>query len=246
MPASTNWDALYAEYVARLPRCDMPSIPAVPTESVTLPHVAILSNPTKEDMEWLRRALLDPQQKWFVAGFVGAAPSFADGLFVPVLNAAIDETNPSLNRDFIEPCVRVFGGHRVTEYLFEVVERGTDFQKAGAVNALYWAHDSHDLDLKLPNAMAESRTKYERLEAIWKRGRGLLLRTFVSNQNIDVRRSVIAALDMDAADYDPSDQPLIPEAIAIARAHGDPYIRHRIAVSLGEETRLQPLPYRGE
>jgi hypothetical protein len=246
MAASTNWDALYAQYVARLPRCDMPSIPAVPTEVVTLPYVAILSHPTEDDMEWLTRALLDPQQKWFVVGFVRAAASFAETLFAPVLNAAIDETNPSLNRDFIEPCVRVFGVHRVTEYLFDVVERGTDFQKAGAVNALYWAHESHFPDLTLPNAMAESRTKYEHLAAIWKRGRGLLLRTFLSNPNVDVRRSVIAALDMDSAGYDPTDQPLIQAAITIARSHDDPYIRHRIAVSRGEENLLQPLPYREE
>ncbi len=55
-----------------------------------------------------------------------------------MLDAAIDEVNPSLNREFVEPCRSAFGLRRVNEYLLDVVESGTDFSRAGAVNALYW------------------------------------------------------------------------------------------------------------
>ncbi|PYR94929.1 MAG: hypothetical protein DMF84_02725 [Acidobacteria bacterium] len=66
----------------------------------------------------------------------------------------------------------------------------------------------------------------------------------VSNANVDVRRSVIGHLDLCEADYDPTDRPLVPRAIAIARAHPDQYIRHRVAVQLGESRIFKALPHR--
>ncbi len=49
------------------------------------------------------------------------------------------EHNPSLNRYFVEPCVAVFGSWQVREALLDLFEQGSNFEKAGAVNALYWA-----------------------------------------------------------------------------------------------------------
>lgn len=248
MAASINWDALYAQYLATLPRIDRP-IPAILRTAFTEPYVHLFAHPTQEDADWLIWALRQPQHKWFLVGFIKTAPSVADVLFAPILNAGVDEVDPSGNRDFIEPCIRLFGRRRVVEFLLDVLEKGTDFRKAGAVNALYWTHvplmfpaDAPTYELKY--ATPESRLEYEALADLRKRWDTLLLRTFVSNANVDVRRSIVAALNLCDADYEPPDRPLIAAAIAIARADDDPYIRHRIAVQLGESRVFRALPHR--
>ena len=229
--------------------CPLRKVPVILSKELTAPYVDILRHLTNEDTDWLTRALVDPQHKWFVVGFLEAAPSIADDLFAPILNAAVDEVNPSLNRLFIEPCIRAFGSCRVIEYFLGVLENGTDFQRPGAVNALYWCGgplvfpgDIPSLDAEHPTA--ESRAEADRFADLWSRERTLLLRTFVSNANVDVRRSVIGHLGLCEADYDPTDRPLVPRAIAIARAHPDQYIRHRVAVQLGESRIFKALPHR--
>jgi hypothetical protein len=247
---STDWDALCALYVADLPPLRSP-LPIFPTKEFAAPYADFLSRPTNEDTDWLTRALVHRQNKWFVAGLLDVAPSIAGTLFAPILNAAIDEVNPSLNRVFVEPCIRVFGSRRVIEYFLNMLERGTDCRKAGAANALYWCSgpllvQGHISSFDAEQPTAESRSEPDGLADLWRRERTLLLRTFVSNPNVDVRRSVIGKLDLRKADYDPTDRPLVPKAIAIARAHPDPYIRHRVAVQLGECRIFRALPHRKE
>ena len=251
MGESTPWDALYEEYLNTLPRSRIDPLPQVRSDPHTIGHAAVLGNPGPEDVRWLTRALVLPQHKWFVVGLLQAAPSLAEPLFGPVMDAGVAELNPSLNRYFIEPCVRAFGVRRVNEYLLDLLEAGTDSQKAGAVNALYWAQVPLDFHVHTPGygdyrGAVESRRASEELGDLWIRARTLYLRTFVSDTDVDVRRSLIARLTFDETAYDPADRPLVPEAIRIARAHWDPYIRHRLAVQLGESQLLLAVPHQDE
>ena len=66
----------------------------------------------------------------------------------------------------------------------------------------------------------------------------------MSNQNVDVRRSIIPSLKLEKSAYPDALKPLIAEAIEIARNHDDDYIRHRVEVQLGNERLLKPLPHR--
>jgi hypothetical protein len=179
-----------------------------------------------------------------------SSDSLAETLFIPILDAAIDEIDPSYNRYFVEPCMKVFGPRRVNEYLLSVVESGTDFRKAGAVNAMYWAHvplafPGGSSSFEIEDATPESRALYESLQDIWERQQCVLLQTFVQNSSVDVRRSIIPSLGLDPQAYPESHRALVAQAIEIARRHEDEYIRHRVEVQLGDTSEgLAPLPHR--
>lgn len=159
-----------------------------------------------EDIQWLIQALEDEQRKWFVTFIVnkitGSLPKrLKRVLFSPLIRAAVYERNPSLNRYFVEPCVAVFGHRRVNEALLDLVEQGSNFEKVGAVKALYWAgFHLHFIEnaprYTLEYATIESKAAYEALADIRLRQQSLFLREFVSNPNIDVRRRIIPSLEM--------------------------------------------------
>ena len=202
------------------------------------PHVY---HPSHEDIQWLIQALEDEQRKWFVAFIVkklaGELPKqLKRVLFSPLIRAAVYERNPSLNRRFVEPSVAVFGHRQVNEALLDLVEQGSSFEKAGAVNALYWARPRLSF-------IKESQAAYEALADLRLRQRCLFLREFVSNPNLDVRRSIIPHLVLDPSCYADELQPLVLKAIEIATTHSDDYIRHRLEVQLGREHLLKPLPH---
>lgn len=215
------------------------------------PHVYHLSH---EDIQWLIQALEDEQRKWFVTFIVnkvtGSLPKrLKRVLFSPLIRAAVYECNPSLNRYFVEPCVAVFGYRQVNEVLLDLVEQGSNFEKVGAVKALYWArfhlHFIKDAPrYTLEYATVESKAAYEASADIRLRQQSLFLREFVSNPNIDVRRSIIAHLVLNPSCYADELKPLVLNAIEIARTHSDDYIRHRVEVQLGTERLFKPLPHR--
>lgn len=212
-----------------------------------------LANPTERDSRWLIEALADGEvplgRKAFVARLCRDLDSLAEVFFAPMLNAAIDEVNPSYNKSFVLPCMNAFGARRVNEYLLSVIESGTDFRKAGAINALYWANvpltfpgDARSFDIQ--NATPDSREQYEALADVWTRKRRLLLETFVMNPNVDVRRSIIPRLSLDPLAYPESHRSLVIKVIEIARSHEDEYIRRRVENQLGISQSLPPLPHR--
>lgn len=184
-------------------------------------------HPSNEDIQWLIQALEDEQRKWFVAFIVkkatgGLPKRLKRVLFSPLIRAAVYERNPSLNRYFVEPCVDVFGREEVYEALLDLVEQGSNFEKAGAVNALYWVGSAGSTRKSAP----------------------IFLTEFVNNSNLDVRRSIIPRLTLDPSHYADELKPLVLEAIEIAKNHSDDYIRHRVEVQLGTEHLLKPLPHR--
>jgi hypothetical protein len=249
-----DWDALYNEYAGHWSVVRSGVKPAKPFEPSST-AVARLAQPTNDDAAWFVEALRDGARppdgrKWFVTALLKRSDSLAEMFFVPVLDAAIDEVDPSYNRYFVEPCMKAFGPRRVNEYLLGVVESGTDFRKAGAVNAMYWAGvplcfqgDVPSFDIE--HATAESKALYKSLQDIWERQRCLLLKTFVENPSMDLRRSIIPSLVLEPQAYPESHRALVTQAIDIARRHEDEYIRHRVEVQLGDSGRgFAPLPHR--
>lgn len=243
-----GWDDLYADYAAARSALRAGH---KGTKPFVFPRSAVrrISAPTSEDIPWMREALRHDERKWFVADLARRSGSLAEVFFAPMLDAAIGEVNPSLNRSFVEPCTSAFGLRRVNEYLLDVVESGTDFLKAGAVNALYWAQvllsfPGDAPSFRIEHATPESRAAYEALADLWQRKRRLLLETFVTNTSVDVRRSIIPTLDLNSRNYPETHWPLVTLAIEIARGSGDDYIRHRVEVQLGNEKVLAPLPHR--
>jgi len=249
-----DWEALYGDYIGHWSAVFSGS---APDKEFQAPVAAVrrLTSPTDGDVRWLTDALKDEgdmlsSRKWLVANLARHGTPLPEALFQPLLDAAIDEIDPSYNRDFVEPCMESFGPRRVNEYLLDVVESGTDRRKAGAVNALYWAHvpltfpgDAPSFDRE--HATRESRAAYEELHDIWDRTRRLLLETFVQDEDVDVRRSIIPSLDLDPRNYPEGHRVLVMQAIQIARNHSDEYIRHRVEVQLGDASGgLAPLPHR--
>lgn len=203
---------------------------------------------TPEDCRWLNEALLHDQKKWFVAFALQTMKSVPEVLYDPMIRAAVYEIDPSLNRSFVSPCLEAFGYRRVNMSLLDYLERGSDFEKAGAANALYWAGAMPSAVKTSEDKLAEARNEYLEIEDVWQRKRSLLLRTFVLNANVSVRRSVVPRLNLRPEAYPPELRPLIDEAIRIGRSAPDQYIRHRIEIQLGPtqpgKTLFQALPQR--
>ena len=180
---------------------------------------------------WFAAALADPEREWF-AVHVLARCTVPRRLFEPLLRAGVLEPNPDLNRRFVEPCVRSQGVRRTLERLLEYLETGADAEKAGAVNALYWVRASDWRSGETDEEPAELRAAL----------RHRLLREFVANDDVSVRRCILPALSLDPTKYPPDLRPLVPQAVAIARSHPDEYIRHRIEIQLGAAGPYLPLP----
>jgi hypothetical protein len=185
-----------------------------------------VSKNTPDDWLWLREALADPERKLFVALVFKFQP-VPKRLFGPMLRAGVLERNPSFNRAFIEPCVRSFGGRSVLEQLARFLETGTDIEKAGAASALYWAGGN---------------PRGEDLGGLHRRLRCRMLREFVENADLDVRRRIIPMLSLEPEVYPEEMRSLIPIAVEIARSHADAYIRHRVEIQLGASGPFMPLP----
>lgn len=96
------------------------------------------------------------------------------------------------------------------------------------------------------NCWACARTAGERVHDLRKQMNKLILQEFVNNDDVALRRSIIASLELRPLRYPLSSRPLVKEAIRIARNHPDSHIRHRMEVQLGNETLMRPIPSGGQ
>jgi hypothetical protein len=184
---------------------------------------------TPDDWQWLAESLAHPERKWFVAGVFELHP-VPGRLLGPMLRAGVLEPSPSFNRDFIEPCVASLGARQVMEVLLRYLESGTDAEKAGAASALYWVG---------------SNPRNEDLDDLSQRLRCRMLREFVDNPDLNVRRRIIPMLRLEPDAYPEELRPLLPVAIRVARSHPDEYIRHRVEVQLGAGGPFMAIPHTG-
>jgi len=191
-----------------------------------------LDRPLSEtDVQWLTAALADQDRKYFVAFALRQGPNTAAvPLLEPLLRAAVYETNPSNNRVFVEPCVRGVGWQKTTQDLLGFLASGTDFEKAGAVNALYWSVGyssprarGYLLEDAVPDpAESEGETPGETIGRL----HAMMLEEFVRNPDLHVRRSISTRLHK-PDDYPPHLRTLAEEARRIALEHSDEFIRGR-------------------
>ena len=179
-----------------------------------------------QDWEWFAQALDDPQRKWFVAE-VFRRPPVPKRLRHKMLLAGVLERDPSFNRWFVEPCVRSFGAKWVLEQLLGYLTAGGNAEKAGAANASYWVHEN---------------PRHEALSTISDAFQEAALLEFIANDDLDVRRCLIAKLEFQPKDADPRRRKLVDEAIRIATSHHDTYIRRRADIQLGRGGLLMALP----
>jgi hypothetical protein len=153
-------------------------------------------------------------------------------LFGPLVMAGVYDPDPSSNRQFIEPAVTAFGCRRVKAALIEVLRTGTNAERAGAARAWYWTgvpmrvagRDSSGAFIYTPESLAE-RAAVADLGAQWQEH---ALREFISNEHLDVRRCILPGLGLNPAEYPAESRELVAQAVRIARAHPDEYIRHRV------------------
>lgn len=152
--------------------------------------------------------------------------------FGPLIRAGVYDSDPSFNRQFIEPAVAAFGRRRVKTALIEVLRTGTNAERAGAARAWYWTgvpmrvagRDSCGAYVYTPQSLA-GREEVADLVAQWQEH---ALREFISNEDLDVRRCILPGLGLNPARYPAEFRELVAEAVRIARAHPDEYIRHRV------------------
>jgi hypothetical protein len=91
------------------------------------------------DIETIKSFLLENDKKWFVAHLLDNLDTFPVELLKPMLNAAVDEPNPSFNNEFIKPCRRVFDCIDIQKILLNIFQNGDVDKKTGVLKALYWA-----------------------------------------------------------------------------------------------------------
>ena len=204
------------------------------------------------DVAWFAAVLADHDRNRFVLFTLRQGPNTVGvPLLEPLLRAAVYETNPSFNRLFVEPCVRCVGWQTTTQGLLRFLATGSDFEKAGAVNALYWSigysnpviRDSRIKDAVPDPPESEEETPTDTIRRL----DTMLLEEFVGNPDIHVRRSIVTWLRK-PGDYPPHLRTLAEEARRIALAHPDGFIRGRaeIAYLPRPDTRVEfsPLPHR--
>ncbi len=202
------------------------------------------------DVVWLVSAIGDPGRKWFAAFALGRSGAVPEPLWEPLLDAAVDEPDPSFNRAFVEPCLASAGARWVMERLLGIIEHGSNVRKRGAFNAWYWAAPGLSFigwkpGATVDDATPESRAAWLAVADLRARHDEAALREFVTNDDLDLRR-VTARLVLGCADRLPLEfEPLLAEAIRIGSSHPDEFIRHQFAPTPGEELLFYPLPELG-
>lgn len=97
--------------------------------------------------------------------------------------------------------------------------RDTLGERFFGARAWYWATRVH---------VDRNRAGWEGLANLRAEWREAVLREFVSNEDIDVRRCILSGLPFITERYPADLHLLVAEAIRIARTHPDEYLRHRV------------------
>jgi hypothetical protein len=154
--------------------------------------------------------------------------SAREELFEPLVRAAIYEPDPSFNQQLVEPAMAAFGRRRVMLALLDYLGNGSNPERAGAANAWYWTLPSlvyiGGSRTPTPESVANAR-QYNDLLRRWHE---TALRVFVADEDLDVRRCMLALIDMRVQAYPDELRETVEKAIHIARTSSDEYLRHRV------------------
>ena len=178
---------------------------------------------------------LEVGEKFYELGYV------PERAYDAVLYAGIHEKCPDANRVFIEPCVETFGHRKVMTDLLDAFQMGTNTEKAGVADALYWVEPGRTYIGKIipENETEESKALNASLEDLIERKKTLFLSEFVKNEDVQVRRCLVPFLL--SRTYSEDLKPLAEKACEIALCHPDKYIHERACYDLGLH---ETIPYR--
>jgi len=199
-----------------------------------------------EDTIWLQSALSDEKKKRFALHiFYSLNFPLPKKLYKAMIRAAVYEIDPSENQFYVKPCVKAYGFYVVRQSLLEYVKNGNNFEKAGAVNALYWAipeivykNGEYSRNYTLPKSSSPA----EKIIESWQIEKQQLLEEFVTNEDVFVRRSIIAQLNLKNRTYDSEEiTSLVHKVIEIARNHPDEYIRNRLEIVFSNGDTTKPI-----
>jgi hypothetical protein len=172
-----------------------------------------------------------------------------EAAFGTLMRAIVHDPNPSSNRQLIEPALATAGRRKVQEALLDILDSGTNAEKAGAARAWYWSKMHFDrpglAECRASFAVdpAAAREALAELQARWRedarresaatedlraRWQHAALWEFVANEDLDVRRCILPGLSLRPGHYPDGLKDLVETAVRIARSHSDNYIRHRI------------------
>jgi 8-oxo-dGTP diphosphatase len=222
-----EWESLYTLWEAELKQ-------ATPDDNVLEAMVAkaqrLLQGFIESDLAEYVRILNDritenSYRRSLLRAMLYKAEWIPEALFPALLHAAVYEGDPSDNKFFVVSCLRCGGRRRTFEALLLCMEVGTDVEKAGAADALYW--------VLLPVEGLEK----EDVEDLIQRRRELFLTEFVRNPDTNVRKNIVAQLNLKPEVYPEELRSLVARAIELGSAHPDRYIRHRIQLEINAAKR---------
>lgn len=157
-----------------------------------------------------------------------------DEWFEPLMRAAVFDPDPDLNRLLVRPAVQIFGHRRVKAELLRVLRDGTKAERAGAARAWYAA----GVQLRYPpgatSPTAESQALLDSVADLDEDWQHTALEVFVTDEDLDTRRCILALLDLRPEHCPPSLHDRVQQAIHIARTHDDEYLRHRVEIQIGD------------
>lgn len=90
------------------------------------------------DIVFLKQLLKQDESKWFVAELLESLESFPEALLEPMLEAAVNEPDPSFNKIFVQPCRRVLGFEATEILLLRWFREGDCARKISIIKAFYW------------------------------------------------------------------------------------------------------------
>lgn len=184
-------------------------------------------HPSSEDIDALRSLLHDQARMHFVKVLLLGAGCAPRELTFDLTRAAIYTVNPSFNKQFILRSARE-DPDGVRRALSWFLENGNAWEVAGAYDAIYCRGSCFQ------EAGAEELDQHRRT----------LLRRFVEENDLDLRRSLVSHIAWDPSCYSCDVSTLLNAGRQIASKHEDEYIRKRFAYDTGKSTLIPPLPQR--
>ncbi len=152
--------------------------------------------------------------------------------FEPLMRAAVHEPNPSFNRQLVEPAVTAFGRRRVQLSLVAYLDSGAAPDVAGAARAWYWTEVSLGHPTGSGTPTAQSLAECGAFSDLRERYHHVALRRFVTETDLDVRRSILPGLPLDERLYPAEMHDLVIQAVQIARTSSDDYLRDRVEIQV--------------
>jgi hypothetical protein len=153
------------------------------------------------------------------------------GLARRVLRLGICEEDPSDNRDFIEPAIRILGMQAVLEMYLEAFASGDDNVRGGVANAIYWTrYETYGIAGSEHPGEDQSRVMELRRQL-----RDAMITAFAEaeeSRNLHLMQTSISMIGY-CAPPDDASRERFQQCIDKARMCRDPYIRSRVGQGTG-------------